>query len=59
LRIAWFLIVATVPGQGRRAIRFGRKRLIVSAMLASILIGATIGLLGSTLYALASVLPTF
>ena len=37
------------------AIRFGRKRLIVTAMLASILIGATIGFLGSTSYGLAAV----
>lgn len=40
------------------AIRFGRKRLIVAAMLASILIGATIGFVGSTSYALAVVLIT-
>jgi hypothetical protein len=33
------------------AMRFGRRRLIVSAMLASILIAATIGSLGSTSYA--------
>jgi predicted MFS family arabinose efflux permease len=40
------------------AIRYGRKRLIVTAMLASILIGATIGFLGSMSYALAAVLLT-
>ena len=40
------------------AIRFGRKRLIVTAMLASILIGGTIGFLGSTSYAVAVVLMT-
>jgi predicted MFS family arabinose efflux permease len=40
------------------AIRFGRKRLIVTAMVASILIGGTIGFLGSMSYALAVVLMT-
>lgn len=40
------------------AIRFGRKRLIVTAMLASILIGGCIGFLGSTSYALAVALIT-
>ena len=40
------------------AIRFGRKRLIVVAMAASIFIGATIGFLGSMSYALAAVLLT-
>lgn len=40
------------------AIRFGRKRLIVTAMLASILIGGTIGFLGSTSYAVAVMLMT-
>jgi MFS family permease len=40
------------------AIRFGRKRLIVTAMLASILIGGTIGFLGSTSYAVAAALMT-
>ena len=40
------------------AIRFGRKRLIVTAMLASILIGGTIGFLGSTSYAVAVALLT-
>ena len=40
------------------AIRFGRKRLIVAAMVASIFIGATIGFLGSMSYALAAVLLT-
>jgi predicted MFS family arabinose efflux permease len=38
------------------AIRFGRKRLIVTAMLASILIGATIGFVGSISYGLAAAL---
>ena len=42
---------ASVAGN-EAAIRFGRKRLIVTAMLASILIGATIGFLGSMSYAL-------
>jgi hypothetical protein len=40
------------------AIRFGRKRLIVAAMLESILNGGTIGFLGSTSYAVAAVLIT-
>jgi predicted MFS family arabinose efflux permease len=40
------------------AIRFGRKRLIATAMLASIVIGASIGFLGSTSYAVAAVLMT-
>jgi MFS family permease len=49
---------ASVAGN-EAAIRYGRKRLIVTAMIASILIGATIGFLGSTSYALAVVLLTF
>ncbi|MGE0848422.1 MAG: MFS transporter [Hyphomicrobiaceae bacterium] len=49
--------VASVAGN-EAAIRFGRKRLIATAMLASILIGATIGFLGSTSYALAAPLIT-
>jgi predicted MFS family arabinose efflux permease len=49
---------ASVAGN-EAAIRYGRKRLIVTAMIASILIGATIGFLGSTSYALAAVLLTF
>jgi MFS family permease len=48
---------ASVAGN-EAAIRFGRKRLIVTAMLASILIGATIGFLGSMSYAVAAVLIT-
>jgi MFS family permease len=48
---------ASVVGN-EAAIRFGRKRLIVTAMLASILIGATIGFLGSMSYVLAAVLIT-
>ena len=48
---------ASVAGN-EAAIRFGRKRLIVTAMLASILIGATIGFLGSMSYGLAAVLLT-
>lgn len=48
---------ASVAGN-EAAIRFGRKRLIVTAMLASILIGGTIGFLGSTSYAVAVVLIT-
>jgi predicted MFS family arabinose efflux permease len=49
--------VASVAGN-EAAIRFGRRRLIVSAMLASILIGATIGFIGSTSYAVGAVLIT-
>lgn len=49
--------VASAVGN-EAAIRFGRKRLIVSAMLASILLGGTIGFLGSTSYAVATVLLT-
>ena len=49
---------ASVVGN-EAAIRFGRKRLIVTAMLASILIGGTIGFVGSTSYAVAAVLITF
>jgi predicted MFS family arabinose efflux permease len=49
--------VASVAGN-EAAIRFGRKRLIVTAMLASIVIGASIGFLGSTSYAVAAVLMT-
>ena len=49
--------VASVAGN-EAAIRFGRKRLIVVAMAASIFIGATIGFLGSMSYALAAVLLT-
>lgn len=48
---------ASVAGN-EAAIRFGRKRLIVTAMLASILIGGTIGFVGSTSYAVAAVLIT-
>jgi MFS family permease len=48
---------ASVAGN-EAAIRYGRKRLIVAAMLASILIGATIGFLGSMSYAVAAVLLT-
>jgi MFS family permease len=48
---------ASVAGN-EAAIRFGRKRLIVTAMLASIVIGASIGFLGSTSYAVAAVLMT-
>ena len=49
--------VASVVGN-ETAIRFGRRRLIVTAMLASILIGGVIGFLGSLSYALAAVLLT-
>jgi predicted MFS family arabinose efflux permease len=49
--------LASVAGN-EAAIRFGRKRLIVTAMLASILIGGCIGFLGPTSYALAAVLIT-
>jgi predicted MFS family arabinose efflux permease len=48
---------ASVAGN-EAAIRFGRKRLIITAMLASILIGGTIGFIGSTSYAVAAVLIT-
>ena len=48
---------ASVAGN-EAAIRFGRKRLIVTAMLASILIGGTIGFVGSMSYAVAAVLIT-
>ena len=37
-------------------IRYGRKRLVVTAMITSILIGATIGFIGSMSYAVAAVL---
>ena len=40
------------------AIRFGRRRLIVAAMLASIALSGTIGFLGSSSYTLAAVLMT-
>jgi MFS family permease len=49
--------VASVAGN-EAAIRFGRKRLVVTAMVASILVGGTIGFVGSTSYALAVVLMT-
>lgn len=48
---------ASVAGN-EGAIRFGRKRLIVSAMLASIVIGACIGFIGPMSYALACTLVT-
>jgi len=48
---------ASVAGN-EAAIHFGRKRLIVAAMLASILMGATIGFAGSVSYALAAMLLT-
>jgi predicted MFS family arabinose efflux permease len=48
---------ASVAGN-EAAIRYGRKRLIVTAMMTSILIGATIGFIGSMSYALAAVLLT-
>jgi len=38
------------------AIRYGRKRLVVTAMITSILIGATIGFIGSMSYAVAAAL---
>ena len=46
---------ASVAGN-EAAIRFGRKRLIVAAMLASIVIGGCIGFVGSTSYTVAAVL---
>ena len=49
--------VASVAGN-EAAIRLGRRRLIVAAMVASILIGGTIGFLGSASYAVAAVLIT-
>jgi MFS family permease len=48
---------ASVAGN-EAAIRYGRKRLIVTAMVASIMIGATIGFIGSLSYALAAALLT-
>jgi predicted MFS family arabinose efflux permease len=48
---------ASVAGN-EAAIRFGRKRLVIAAMMASILIGLTIGFLGSTSYTLAALLIT-
>jgi predicted MFS family arabinose efflux permease len=48
---------ASVAGN-EAAIHFGRKRLVVIAMTASILIGATIGFLGSMSYSMAAVLLT-
>ena len=49
--------VASVAGN-EAAIRLGRRRLIVAAMVASILIGGTIGFLSSASYAVAAVLIT-
>ena len=49
--------VASVAGN-EAAIRFGRKRLVVTAMAASILIGGSIGFVGSMSYAIAAVLIT-
>jgi predicted MFS family arabinose efflux permease len=48
---------ASVAGN-EAAIRYGRKRLIVAAMLASIVIGASIGFIGSLSYGLAAALLT-
>lgn len=48
---------ASVAGN-EAAIRFGRRRLIMIAMLASIALGGTIGFLGSHSYALGAVLLT-
>lgn len=48
---------ASVAGN-EGAIRFGRKRLIVSALLASIVISACIGFIGPSSYALACALVT-
>src|SRR5581483_4601848 len=48
---------ASVAGN-EAAIRFGRKRLVMSAMLASILIGGIIGFVGPMSYAIAAVLIT-
>jgi predicted MFS family arabinose efflux permease len=48
---------ASVAGN-EAAIRFGRKRLIVSAMLASILLGGIIGFVGPMSYTIAAVLIT-
>ena len=48
---------ASVAGN-EAAIRYGRKRLIVTAMMTSILIGATIGFIGSMSYVLAAALLT-
>jgi predicted MFS family arabinose efflux permease len=48
---------ASVAGN-EAAIRYGRKRLVVTAMVASIVMGATIGFVGSLSYALAAILLT-
>ena len=48
---------ASVAGN-EAAIRFGRKRLVITAMLASILLGASIGFLGTLSYMLAALLLT-
>jgi MFS family permease len=48
---------ASVAGN-EAAIRFGRKRLVMSAMLASILIGGIIGFVGPMSYAIAAFLLT-
>lgn len=47
--------VASIAGN-EAAIRFGRRRLVQTAMLASIALGACIGFLGSASYALAAAL---
>lgn len=49
--------VASLAGN-EAAIRYGRRRLIIIAMLASIALGGTIGFLGSHSYALAAALLT-
>jgi len=51
-----FIGTAASGAGNEGAICFGRKRLIAMATLASILIGGTLGFLGSTSYALAAVL---
>lgn len=48
---------ASVAGN-EAAIHYGRKRLFVTAMMTTILIGATIGFIGSVSYALAAALLT-
>ena len=50
--------VASISGN-EAAIRFGRRRLVQTAMLASILFGASIGFLGGISYALAAALLFF
>lgn len=58
--VTWLGLIGTLASVAgnEAAIRFGRKRLIITAMLTSILIGGTIGFLGSMSYAVAAMLMT-